>query len=491
MATQGPLYPGTVTTESISTESANDWLTPGNISADDGSEAQITAATYDSPDISFRLKAQNLGFTIPAGATIDGITVEIDRRSIIASSGVDFRVQLLDAAGALVGTNKASATVWPTSSTIATYGGAADTWTASPTQAMVNDVDFGVVLSVTANIANADIAVDTIRVTVNYTSSPDATATPATVGGIVSVPAPTVLGAATPTPAVVAAIAAVPTPTIVIGGPPDAPQPIFVFQKSTAVSTLQGGDTLQGAGTGGASATATPATVAVTVSIPAPTVIATSPDATATPATVAAVATIPGPAVLAAAIAIPSTVAAVAAVPASTILAAAKPTPATAAVVGAVPAPTVQGAAQPTPGAVAVVGAVPTPTVQGTAIVTPAAIAVVVSVPTPAVLVGGDATVPATSVAAVASIPGPVIQAAARPTPSAVAAVVAVPTVVVMGRAVTVPATVVALAAVPTPLVLLVPPIFIDDFDSSVSSMNGDSSTSGMDADSLVTSLGS
>jgi hypothetical protein len=36
-----------------------------------------------------------------------------------------------------------------------------------------------------------------------------------------------------------------------------------------------------------------------------------------------------------------------------------------------------------------------------------------------------------------------------------------------------------------------IPPIFLDDFDSTVSSLNGDSSTSGMEADSVVTSLGS
>jgi len=207
MASQGPFFPGTVTTESVSTESANDWLTPGNIAADDGSEAQITAATYDSPDISFRLKAQNFGFTIPTAATIDGITVEIDRRSIIAGSGKDFRVQLLNAAGALVGTNKAdTATAWPTTSTVKTYGGAADTWTASPTDAMVNDPDFGVVLSVSAAIANADIGVDFIRVTVTYTAAnPSAT-------GAITVPSATVAGTGELTLTATGAIA-VPAPT--------------------------------------------------------------------------------------------------------------------------------------------------------------------------------------------------------------------------------------------------------------------------------------
>lgn len=169
MPSQGARYPGTVTTASVSTESANDWLTPSNITADDGTEAQITAATYDSPDISFRLVASNFGFTIPTGATINGIVVEIDRRCF-AGSAADFRVQLQDAAGVLVGTNKAATgTAWPASLGIATYGNSTDTWAASPTDTMINDPDFGVVLSVSATAANTDIGVDFIRVTVHYT----------------------------------------------------------------------------------------------------------------------------------------------------------------------------------------------------------------------------------------------------------------------------------------------------------------------------------
>jgi len=173
MATAGPNFPGTVTTEAVGTENANDWTTPGNIAADDGAEATITAATYDSPDISFRLKAQNLGFSIPDGSTIDGITVEIQKRDAAIGAAVDFRVQLLDAAGALVGANKAdTVTDWPTAATTITYGGIADTWTASPTVAMVNDVDFGVVLSAQATAANTDIFVDFVRITITYTAPP-------------------------------------------------------------------------------------------------------------------------------------------------------------------------------------------------------------------------------------------------------------------------------------------------------------------------------
>ncbi len=174
MATQGPLFPGTTATlaNAGTSENAEAWVNPGNIVSDNATEAAITAATYDSPDISQLLVASNFGFTIPAGSTIDGITVEVDRRSIILNSGKDFRVQLSTstAFAGLVGTNKAvPATIWPTTSTVATYGGSADTWTAGLAVAQVNAAGFAVMLSCQANIANADVGVDYIRVTVDYT----------------------------------------------------------------------------------------------------------------------------------------------------------------------------------------------------------------------------------------------------------------------------------------------------------------------------------
>lgn len=190
MATQGPLYPGTVTTE-VGPSGDNGWTNPGNISADDGTEARITAATYDAGDHSYRLKAQNFGFSVPSDATIDGITVEIDRRDF-AGDAQDQEVRLFDASGTLAGDDKQTATSWPATLAVATYGGASDTWTISPTPAMVNDADFGVALIVLANSANTDIAVDFIRVTVHYTPNPNVTVTPTTAALTITTYAPTV-----------------------------------------------------------------------------------------------------------------------------------------------------------------------------------------------------------------------------------------------------------------------------------------------------------
>lgn len=185
MATAGPRFPGTATTELLLPEDDNDWLNPTNIGADDGSEASITAATYDAGDVSTILRAYNFGFSIPAGSTIDGITVEIERRDGGIGAASDHRVQLFSDivadAASFVGANKAAtATDWPVAATIATYGGVADTWTASPTVAMVNGANFGVGLSVDADAANTDIFVDFIRMTITYTPP----AAPTSPGGL-------------------------------------------------------------------------------------------------------------------------------------------------------------------------------------------------------------------------------------------------------------------------------------------------------------------
>lgn len=193
MASSGPLYPGTVAsvTNAGTSENAETWVGTNNLGADDGSEATITAATYDSPDISALLRAGNFGFSIPTDATVNGITVEIDRRNS-AGAASDNRVQLSRGTtfAGLVGDNKADTALdWPTTTAVKTYGGAADLWNTTWTPAQINATDFCVWLSVQADAANTDIQVDYIRVTVTYT--------PANVSGSGGVTIPLTAGAGT------------------------------------------------------------------------------------------------------------------------------------------------------------------------------------------------------------------------------------------------------------------------------------------------------
>ena len=165
-------YPGTAASQSVDIEDGS-WQNPANIKADDGNFSE-TLAVIPGTWYSGRLKATNFSFSIPSGATIDGIKVEIERREDNAGLNAhDYRVQLLDADGNLVGVNKKDSSEWSTSYEIITYGGSTDTWGASPTRAMVEDPNFGVCLSVKMTPSSYGLKyarVDFIRMTIYYTA---------------------------------------------------------------------------------------------------------------------------------------------------------------------------------------------------------------------------------------------------------------------------------------------------------------------------------
>lgn len=171
MATQGPNYAGTGANDaSVGTVA---WSNPTRITASDDSRSQ--AARAGSSSTSQYLKGTNFGFSIPTGATIDGITVEIERYKS-AGSGicVDNEIKIVKADGTIGTTNKASGTNWTTSESFFTYGGASDLWGETWTAADINDADFGIVIRITLTMSaessvNADV--DSVRITINYTES--------------------------------------------------------------------------------------------------------------------------------------------------------------------------------------------------------------------------------------------------------------------------------------------------------------------------------
>jgi hypothetical protein len=197
VASQGPNFAGTGASlaNAGTNENAEAWVNPGNIVSDNGTEATITAATYDSPDISQLLVASNFGFTIPAGSTIDGIIVEIDRRNSVGAAS-DNRVQLATGTtfATLVGDNKADTALdWPTTTAVATYGTSTDNWNAGLDPTEVNATGFAVMLSVQADAANTDIQVDFIRVTIHYTPPAAQTISPSAVDTAEAVNTPSLI----------------------------------------------------------------------------------------------------------------------------------------------------------------------------------------------------------------------------------------------------------------------------------------------------------
>lgn len=198
MASQGPLNPGTVADDASHGPGSNVWSNPSNAAASDNAYAIYTLSAGNRP--SHYLKATNFGFSIPSGATIDGIIVEIEKSTGGSGTVTDDEVKIVKADGSIGTTNKALAGDWPAEQ-YHTYGGATDKWGETWTDANINDVDFGVVISANRVTGTTPSArVDHIRITVHYTESGGGTThnAAATIAGstVVAAAAAAVFGAA-------------------------------------------------------------------------------------------------------------------------------------------------------------------------------------------------------------------------------------------------------------------------------------------------------
>lgn len=166
MGPQGPLLPGSGTNDA--TVGTFAWTNPGNITLDDGTNA---TATRSSAATSNYLVGSNYGFTIPAGSIINGIVVESDRqRSEATGQAIDSRVVIRKSDGTFGSTNKAVGTNWPTVQAFQLYGGVSDLWGETWSSSDINDIDFGIGISVAVSPdVSCQARVDTIRITVYYT----------------------------------------------------------------------------------------------------------------------------------------------------------------------------------------------------------------------------------------------------------------------------------------------------------------------------------
>ena len=193
MASQGPNYPSTATNDGSDTVT---WSTPENTTSSNNAYAYCT--NLESA-ITKYLKLTNYGFTIPAGSTIDGILVTIEKWSGYASDLLcikDHTLNIVKSNGSYGTTNKAlTTTKWPTVETNVDYGGSSDLWGETWTASDINDVDFGIGLK--ALVVNSlkglnDGYVDTIGITVYYTEGSSAAVK--TIAGIAVANIKTIMG---------------------------------------------------------------------------------------------------------------------------------------------------------------------------------------------------------------------------------------------------------------------------------------------------------
>ena len=169
MANTTAMSPGTVVDDA--TIGTLVWSNPDNAKTENG----VYAGGTWSSGYTHYLKATNFGFSIPAGAIIDGINVEIKRKNSDANWSWDNEVKIVKSDGTIGTTNKASATTWSNTLAYFSYGGVSDLWDETWDATKINDTDFGVVLSVWSKYPNNYIIVDHIRITIYYTEPPTTT----------------------------------------------------------------------------------------------------------------------------------------------------------------------------------------------------------------------------------------------------------------------------------------------------------------------------
>ncbi|MCL4415127.1 MAG: hypothetical protein M1365_00275 [Actinobacteria bacterium] len=149
------------------------WVNPTNSTSSNNLYASYGGSYFDNNEISDELQSSNFGFSIPNGATIDGIVVEIEKHSASGDNAVDYDVRLTKSAGVQTGTNKADTTTnwgYADPNSYKTYGSSSDLWGTTWSEAEVENSGFGVVVCAKSNNdTNVDIYIDHVRITVYYT----------------------------------------------------------------------------------------------------------------------------------------------------------------------------------------------------------------------------------------------------------------------------------------------------------------------------------
>lgn len=166
MASQGPLGTGSSTGDN--TVGTIAWTNPQFAEVADG---QYAVANLGSSQVSYYLFCQQFGFTIPTGATVVGIQVDV---LVAEGSGAaditDSTVKLYIVGTGFTGLNRATGATLPSIAQYVTYGGPSDLWGLTPAPSDINQSLFGVGYStVNAGAFASSANVDFVRMTVYYT----------------------------------------------------------------------------------------------------------------------------------------------------------------------------------------------------------------------------------------------------------------------------------------------------------------------------------
>lgn len=164
---RGPNSPSSVTTSAIAGSNAS-WTNLNFAIGSDDQYATFGNISGNKGDYTNYLVARGFNFSIPPGATILGIKVDVERSDPNGLTS-DFRVRIVkgDNIGA---TEHASATAYFSADSYLSYGGNTDLWGETWTDKDIVDNRFGVAISAVRNSPGGSTAgqIDDINITVYY-----------------------------------------------------------------------------------------------------------------------------------------------------------------------------------------------------------------------------------------------------------------------------------------------------------------------------------
>lgn len=175
-SSQGPSSAATAADDSVSGGTAS-WSVPNNSLTSDGNYA-VLSLDQTNP-IGHYLKLTNFGFSIPTGATITGVKVEILGKRVTVATPTLNIVDKLVKAGTPTGTFAVTNTTGAFTGVASTkqVGAAGELWGATLTAADVNDPGFGFAMYEQINGPGATqtdvLSIDWIKMTVYYTTISD------------------------------------------------------------------------------------------------------------------------------------------------------------------------------------------------------------------------------------------------------------------------------------------------------------------------------
>lgn len=153
------------------------WTNPQNAAASDDVYSSATISSGGTPIH----KTAGFGFNIPAGSTINGIEISVERNSDFCFSTcfIDLQASLMkDGSNPIASSNQVIPNdYWPATDTVKTYGGPSNLWGQSWTVDEINSSNFGFAISAFKMAAGTKtVNIDYVSAKIYYTL-PDVTPT--------------------------------------------------------------------------------------------------------------------------------------------------------------------------------------------------------------------------------------------------------------------------------------------------------------------------